>query len=187
MRQRQAWRDDYLVALYDLSGGSLMEWPRLREIAERAGIPLDEVDPIGELASSESFAEFKTTGGVDGLIAITSYGIRRAEEIVEERERAGRPVISGLLVFSDQELRQELEKLVATLRTMLDDAELEPDIKADATSDLESATDQLRAATPNRGVIRASLERIRNKVGGVTLYTATVIPAVDVVLHRLGL
>ena len=48
VEERQQQRDDYLVALYDLSNGDTGQWPTHGAIAERAGIPQDQIMALSQ-------------------------------------------------------------------------------------------------------------------------------------------
>jgi hypothetical protein len=89
IEERRAWRDDYMVALYELSDGSQMTWPTHREIAQRSGIPEDEIFNIGQFLSDSGLAELRTFGGLDGAVSITTPGIARAEQVIGERGQLG--------------------------------------------------------------------------------------------------
>jgi hypothetical protein len=187
VEERQNRRDDYLVALYGLSDGSTTQWATHVQIAEESGIPLTEIMDVGQSVSDQDHAKFMTMGGVQGSVAITPSGVRRAEQIITDRERSGAPRISGWAVLSDQELLMKLEPLVAAVREELDKAdEIDPDTRADLVSDLQSATDQLRATRPNRGVIKAALGRINDYVPTIAALTGTGAAVTDI-LHGLGL
>jgi hypothetical protein len=175
-----------MVALYQLSEGDLMNWSTHRTIAQRAGIQEDEIFSVGQYNVEQRYCKFETMGGIDGHVSISHSGIQYAEQLIDDRRRRGLPDILSIVMFTDRELRQELEKLVSSLRRQIEEVDLDPDSRADIESDLESANDQVRAAHPNRGVIRSALERIRTNAVPVALFAATVIPAIDVVLHRLG-
>ena len=188
IEERQRWRDDYLVALYDLSEGNTLSWATHAEIAEQAGIPGDEMFNVGQFLSAQGLAEFMTAAGPAGNVAITAGGIQRAEDIIQARERSGAPRITGLIVFTDQELLQRLEPLLATIRKTLDESEeqFDPETRIDLTSDLNSIDIQLKASHPNRGGVRAALARIKASWSNILLGTSTVIPAIDIILRRLG-
>ena len=80
---------------------------------------------------------------------------------------------SRFVRLTDVELIRLLEPLLGQIRQELDAApDVDPELKADIVSDLDSAAAQGHATTPNRGVIRASLDRIKNNwpvivVGGI--------------------
>jgi hypothetical protein len=161
VERRQQQRADYLVALYEMSDGNSMNWISRRDIGAQAGIPQGEVFAVGQFLSDQRLAQSKTGGGPDALISMTPRGIQRAEDIITEREQKGAPRYSNLVVFSDGELLRKLEPLLGSIRAELDNASnVDPDTLADLSSDLASANDQLHAAKPNRGVIKASMDRI---------------------------
>ena len=73
-RQRQ--RDEYLIALYELSeGGQLLKWATHAQIAERSNIPDSDVMSVGQFLVGEKFVEFKTMAGMAGSVAITTRGV----------------------------------------------------------------------------------------------------------------
>ena len=78
-----------MVALYELSNGDLMTWPSHREIAQRAGIPEDEIHNVGQILVEHGFTHFRTMGGLDGAVSITAAGVDRAEQIIGERQQLG--------------------------------------------------------------------------------------------------
>jgi hypothetical protein len=170
-----------MAALYELSNGDLMEWPSHREIAERAQIPEDDVFAVGRYNEDEGYCQARTMGGLDGAVSITARGIRRAEQILDKRQQQ-----EPLILYSDEELRRALEPLVAKLGHVVEEADLDAADRADVESDIQSATDQLKAARPNRGVIRAALERVRQNLVAATVLTAAVTQTVDIVMRRIG-
>jgi len=163
VEDKQHQRDDYLVALYDLSDGDLMRWTTHREIAAASGIPDGEIFAIGQYIVERGSCNFETMGGLDGHVSITSVGVDRAETVIRDRASRGAPHILGLLVLTDAELLPKLEVAVAAIRRELElDTTLDLSTRSNVEADLESATNQLRAAEPNRGVIKAALDRIRS-------------------------
>ena len=82
VERRQAERDDYVVAVYELSKGNPLNWPNHQKIAETAGIPEADIVNVGMIAQGEGLIEFKTAGGPLGLVSITPRGIRRAEALI---------------------------------------------------------------------------------------------------------
>jgi len=119
VQRRQAQRDDYLVAVYELSGGNPLSWPSDRDIAVRAGIPEADIMSIAMNAESDRLVEFKTAGG---LVSITPAGTRRAEALILEREGAGQPKYASVVLLTDEQLLRTLEPLLGKLRAALDSA-----------------------------------------------------------------
>jgi hypothetical protein len=174
--------------MYKLSDGTLMNWPSARRIAEEAVIPEDEISAVADFVNAAGLIEFKTAGGPDGPIALTTYGVTRAEEIIDERERGGVPLISGLVPFTSPtgSFSSHLSRSSPILERRSRKANSIPDARADGSSDVESVNDQLRAVHPNRGIIRAAFERIKKLAMPTLIAAGTTIPAVDVILRRLG-
>jgi hypothetical protein len=84
IEEQQQWRDDYLVALYEISGrGNLLTWGTHQQIAEASGIPLDEIMNVGQLLSAQGVVKFMTMAGLAGSVAITAPGVLRAEKIIQ--------------------------------------------------------------------------------------------------------
>ena len=69
---------------------------------------------------------------------------------------------SAIAMLSDAELLRRLEPLMGEIRRQLEEAEVDPEMKADLVSDLESVEAQQHATRPNRNVIHASLDRIKD-------------------------
>ena len=154
--------DDYIVALYELSGGGdPLNWANHQQIAQTAGIPEGDVMTVGQQVQGDLLVEFKTMGGILGQVAITAAGTAAAEQIILDAERAGAPRFASLVILTDVELRRKLEPLLGQLREAIENApDLDPDVKSDLKTDVESADLQTRTAThPNRGVIKAALSR----------------------------
>jgi len=103
---RQRRRDDYLVALYELTDGIAGNRATHAQIGERAGIEGNDIFEIGQTVSHQGFAKFETLGGLFGHVSITAPGIGRAEEIISEHE-ARAPMMEELpgdgRLSSDQE------------------------------------------------------------------------------------
>lgn len=176
VERRQAQRGDYLVAVYELSECNPLSWVSEQKIAEAAGIPQGQIIGLSMNAQSDRLVESKSAGG---LVSITPEGVRRAEALILERENAGVPTYSSVVLLTDVQLIRALEPLLGKLRAALDSAhDMDSAVKADIGSDLESAEAQLRANEPNRGVIRASLDRIKTLgpwVAGATGLAADII------------
>ena len=150
--ERRRQRDDFLVALYELSDGHLGVAATNKEVAETALIPLDQVVETSVMLVREGFIESQMAGGLGNPVLFTDRGIRRAEELLLERE----PQLDEL------DVRGHLEVVVRELRIALDaDTTLEPEVRADVEADLEAASSQLRANRPNIEVIRGALLRIK--------------------------
>ena len=185
VEQRQQRRDDYLVALYDLSEGNALQWPTHQEIAAVSGIPETEIMNVGQNVSGDNWAKFMTMGGLTGHVAITPAGIRRAERVITEREAAGAPRFSSTVALTDMQLVRSLEPLLATIRTDLETKDVDPAVKPDLQADLESAERQARANRPNRGVIRAALDRIKDNWPAVVAGSIGVAANIVAIIHGL--
>jgi hypothetical protein len=182
VEQRQKERDDFLVALYELADGDTSQWPTAGSIAEMGHIPSDRIVAIARAVVSAGWSELVTVGNsgpASTHYRLTRPGIQHAEEIITQRERSGEPQYSGIVVLTDTELHRKLEPIVATLRLEIEnDQHIEPETRADLLADLDSAHDQLRASHPNRGVIRASLDRIKRSwpaIAGIASLAADVL------------
>jgi hypothetical protein len=145
-------------------------------------IPSDRIVAIARAVVSAGWSELVTVGNsgpASTHYRLTRPGIQHAEEIITQRERSGEPQYSGIVVLTDTELHRKLEPIVATLRLEIEnDQHIEPETRADLLADLDSAHDQLRASHPNRGVIRASLDRIKRSwpaIAGIASLAADVL------------
>jgi hypothetical protein len=193
VEDRKKRRTDFLVGLYEAADGNTGRLITYHQIAEASGLPADnDIFDIAQNLHSSGFLQMATSGGMMGAVAITAAGVQEAERIIEAQEEAGQPRYFSLAVLTDQQVRAALEPLVASIREQIEGlgSDVDPDAKADLASDLDSATDQLRAATPNRGVIKAALGRINSILPGVAKVTAelTVIAGgITEVLHGLGI
>lgn len=186
VNRRQQERDDYLVALYELADGNITNWPTHRDVADAVARPVPDIMRLGMTLAQDGLCEFKGAAGEHGPVAITARGLHRAEDIIRAREAAGQPHISTVLVLSDAELRREIEPLLANLRTSIEEnQDVDPDLRADAEADLQSVQDQMRAARPNRDVIRAALLRLKANWVQVMLGIATMGSAITDVVRRL--
>lgn len=161
--ERQRWRDEFLVALYQEVNGHLAETSTPREIGERAGIPLDErVHVAVALAGSDLVT--MTMGGLEAMVMLTSGGIRQAERL----QTSGAAPLSGDVFI------QNLEVVIGELRVVVDaDDTLTPEIRSDVLADLESANMQLRANEPNREVVRSALRRAISRLPKILSSTLT--------------
>jgi hypothetical protein len=86
IEERTARKDDYLVALYELSDGNTTSSATHRAIAERAGIPPDDIFSVGYVVTDQGLARWRTLSGLDGGVSITIAGVERAEQIIKERK-----------------------------------------------------------------------------------------------------
>jgi hypothetical protein len=171
LRQRE--RDNYLIALYELSGGRSMAWPSQDQIAEASGVSKEDVIDVGQYLAGERLCELKTMGGLSGKVSITNYGVNQAEKLLLARTPR----------IGEAELRQHAEVIV---RVLLEEVEKEPSLSADdrlnITSDLASIRDQLQAPNPNRSIIKAGLERIQ-RIWPAVVNITTVAASVIAILH----
>ncbi len=123
---------------------------------------------------------------MNGPVGITANGIQVAERIITDRERQGLPLYAGVVAYTDQELREHLESAIFVVRQELDqDADLAAETRDDVQSDLDSASDQLRASSPNRWVIKAAFDRIQ-RIWPAVAQVAALGAAVTEILHGLG-
>lgn len=106
VERRQQRRDDYLVALYDLSDGDVINWPTHRDLALRMGFSVNDCTRVGMQLAQEHPCEPKTVADEYGQVAITALGVRRAEEIIRRRDAVQEPRYSTIVVLTDAELRR---------------------------------------------------------------------------------
>jgi hypothetical protein len=103
-------------------------------------------------------------GQIDDLHRDVETLINRLQSILERVDLwlESPDAQSAIAELSDAELLRRLEPLLGEVRRQLEQAsEIDPDVRADIVSDLESVEAQQHAANPNRNVIRASLNRIK--------------------------
>ena len=160
---RQKQRDDYLVALYQLSEGNLGLSATNAEVAGAANIPLDQVVQTSVMLGQEGLINSSMAGGLGNIVMLTHRGITRAEELQSPRGQQ----------LSEMEVRVHLEVVVGELRKALTaDTTLAPEARADVEADLEAASSQLRANEPNREVISGALRRIWAKWPAVATFVS---------------
>lgn len=149
--QRERDRENYLLALYELADGMLVHWTTHRAIADAAGLSDSAVIEVGQHLAQEHLCKFETMGGLEGSVSITTQGISKAERLLTTRTPR----------IGDSELMRCVEAVVLVLRDELEsDQSLGRDDRLNIESDLQSVEDQLRAPSPNRGVVRAVFGRI---------------------------
>jgi hypothetical protein len=181
LAEKRTWRQDALLALYDLTDGSTMSSSTLGEVAKLAGVPEDEIYNTVDFLQGEDQAEITTMGGLAASVEISADGIRFAEELLDRGVVA--PV--AVAIFTDVELRQHLEPVLTSIEAAITEGDLPTEEEVDLRADVQSATDQLRAIRPNRGVIKAALSRAYG-VLQVAAVTGGVLEGIDTVLRRLG-
>jgi hypothetical protein len=186
VEQRQQWRDDYLVAFYDVSGGNAMGMVASEEIAKAAAVPMDEIMSVGQFLKDQHLIEFRTAGGPHGVVSMTGAGIRRAEDIISRRESAALPHISGIVVLTDVALVRTLEPLLDQFRSLIEHADMDPETAADLNSDMDSAAAQARASHPNRKVIRAAIERAVTIAAPFVVLGSALLNDVNTLMRGLG-
>lgn len=180
--RNQAQRDEYLIALYELSDGIPTQWATHRQIAERSGLSEEEVMSVGQAVTAQRHAEFVTMGALDGSVAITASGVRKAEQLIKARE----PRSTGV-ILTDAELLQKLEPVLAIIRFEIEnDTSLDPDTRSNLRADLESVEIQTKAAKPNRRVIKAAFDGIRAALPAAALLTSLALN-IETIIHGLGL
>ena len=135
-----------------MKSGMMTHWTSYGAVADAAGLPDQEAMEIGQHLFSENLCKFETMGGRDGSLSITTQGIARAEQLLTARSAR----------LSDDELRRNVEVIVMVLVVEVEKASaLSEDDRRNISSDLRSVQDQLMAPTPNRGIIRSGLQRIK--------------------------
>jgi hypothetical protein len=181
IEEKQQWRLDYLLALYALTEGGVSLAGTHRGVLEQSGIPEAELLGVAKWLEDHGFIIIRTFGGLDANVDLTPQGVDEAERLLSAG--AATPVAAGVL--PDQELRASIEVVVREVRNALEEVSLEPEDEADVIADLDTLNAQLRAARPNREVIRAALRRAYG-VLTVAAVTGGVLQGIDVVLRRLG-
>jgi len=152
VEKRERERDNYLLALYELADGMVTHWTTHRAIASDAGLSDREVQEVGQHLVQQRLCKFETMGGLEGSVSITPLGIDKAEQLL--RTRTPR--------ISDQELIRNVEVIVQVLLIEVErETSLSGDDRLNITTDLQSVQAQLMAPLPNRGIIKAGFERIR--------------------------
>jgi hypothetical protein len=138
-------RDAVLIELYNRAenGNGTLEFVEESEIAKALGLDDAEVDAIGRYLVDQDYATFPVFGAV---LSITSRGVNRAEEILDERERAAAAAASVGVLLTPVE-KQQLEEVIRPLREALDRGEipLEGNDLAEFDADVRTLEDQLRS------------------------------------------
>jgi hypothetical protein len=171
LRERQ--REDFLIALYELADGHSSRIIAIRDIAAQAGIPQNETHLVCRDVVDHRHCKIIGGGPWDGAVELTATGQRAAESLL--KSRAPR--------IDDETLRENVEVVVRFLLIEIQNNEtLNQDDRLNIESDLRSVQSQLQAPTPNRGVIKSGLERVR-QIWPTVVDLTQVAAALMVILH----
>jgi hypothetical protein len=155
---RRRRRDDVLVELYNraVAGRGSLEFVEEPDIAKALGVEESEVETAGRYLVDEGLATYPVFGSV---LSITSGGTRRAEEIIEEREREA-AALGGLFLTPGEV--QDVEAAIGPLRAALDDGEipLAGDDLAEFDADVRAIETQIVSPRPKRGIVGTALHSI---------------------------
>ncbi len=178
IEERQRRRDDYLVALYDLSnGGEPLTWATHAQIAEQAKIPEGDVMGIGQFLQEERLVEFKTMAAMQGSVAITARGVRRAEDLIRQREQMG--------WLTNEQLIRALEPLLPQIQAAIATIKDDPELRAELQADLDGVERQTKVRRPNRGVIASAMGRINSVMVTLSAYVGLGLEIAQLV-HGMG-
>ena len=158
--ERQAARNAFLLAAYELCDGDRRRTLSLPAIAERLGLEPDEAQTLLLWCNDQRFVEALTFGSTFNL---SSFGIDEAERLL----RHGTPLPVSVVVLSVVEQRA-VESFLADYRKAVDEGLPfeDADDRLDAEVQVRTVEEQLRSPKPRRRVIRAALRELYGLLHG---------------------
>jgi hypothetical protein len=160
IEERRAWRDAFLITLYNEVGDNLLEWREFQEIAEKAGIPAEEAESVATWNVNEGRAKWPVMGG---LIGLTQLGVSIAERLLSNGATA------PLALYLSIDEKKELESVVSTIARARDAGELYDVTGDDAVqldADLRTLELQVRAPRPSRELVKGALRSLGTVLAG---------------------
>jgi hypothetical protein len=168
--ERQRWRDEILIAIYNVSGADPTVDLDGGELQQLVDVPEDEFQPACRYLVDRYFVEAPTMEGFTGPMTITNTGIQRAEDLLGERPDTASSSGEILNVAEVRSLEPVIALLVEIKNSDLD--ELEPNDKADLLAQVSTAQAQYSSPRPMRRVFQAvlgSIGRIAEQAAGSAL------------------
>jgi CHAT domain-containing protein len=197
INRRDALRTQFMNELYEMADGSQTNFVPTKDIAERLGLvfeygkDIDEVFAIVQYLEDERLIE--VTGGE--YVNLTHFGIREVEQahrqpdeptqhlapinlvsvsahtITNSPIQQGSPGATQSLTVLSQDHQSQLEAIVQSLKTSIDDLELGDEDKAELEAEVQTLEAQLASPKPKKEVIRPGLQSVRRILEGAASQT----------------
>ena len=126
------------MALYELTDGNTMEWVDNKDVARRLGVSDAIGDRLGQSVVDHGYAEWRA---LQGLMAITTYGIDTAEDALS----SGASTPLSILVL-DAEEQAAVEAFLTAYRRSEDQGELDLVGEDHAEADAEVQPSKCRSS-----------------------------------------
>jgi hypothetical protein len=161
--QRDADRVAFLIAAYELVGGSARSRTHGREVIPRAGIELEDEHEAADLQDHMRSRGLLSAETLDGSFGLSAQGIAEAERLIRQR---GPALVPLPLVLTVDEYRA-VERFLHDYRQARDgddDLGLAPEELADADAQIATIDAQMKSPKPRRRILGATF-RVFTEVG----------------------
>ena len=195
--QRKALRTRFMNELYEMADGSRTNYVKTSEIAKRLGLVFEWGKDYGEVLAIVNHLEDEgliaaTEEGGD--VNLTHSGILEVElahsqpdkptqhfapinlvyahNITNSPIQQGSPGATQTLTVLSQDHQQQLEGIVRSLRTTIDDLGLGDEDKAELEAELRTLEAQVASPKPKKEIVRSSLQSAKDILVGAAATVA---------------
>jgi hypothetical protein len=214
INQRRALRTQFMNELYEMADGSQTNFVATRDIAERLGLVFeygkdhDEVFAIVQYLEEERLIE--ATG--DGeAVNLTHLGILEVEQAQSQPDeptqhfapinlvyghtftnspiQQGSPGATQSLTVLSQDHQSQLEGIVRSLQTSINDLGLGDEDKAELEAEVRTLEAQVASPKPKKEIVRPSLQSAKRILEGaaVTVAGHEIIEGINLLLGAVGI
>jgi hypothetical protein len=209
LTKKKADRFRFLHRLYERTNGDCHSLEDMFEVGLDVGLSRDETHLVMQYLDGEGLATHRAIGGA---VAMTHAGVLEVERALSKPEAPTHyfpPVVNILHVQSmvgsqiqqgtngsiqsqTQSISQNdlagIQALLTSVQQNLSNLGLSPDAMAEAQSEIQTVEAQLRSSKPKPGILRESLQTLRNLVEGVAsnALAASILPLFPPVAAALG-
>jgi|SRR6478736_2573114 len=167
--EKRAQRRAFLIELYKATDGDPFQDVNVTVVGAGIGVDDETASAIAKYLVDEGLAEFPSLGP---YVAITSAGVRQAEDWLEEDENQA-PAADVAVVLITAEQRRSLEPVLDEIQQLAHDlpADLDPDVRADVEAQVATVQAQMLSPAPRHRIVAEALHSVRavgeGAVGGV--------------------
>ena len=216
INRREALRTRFMNELYEMADGSETNFVATKDIAERLGLVFEwgsqdyeEVHAIIRYFEEERL--IKATGGGE-IVNLTHSGIREVEQahrqpdeptqhlapinlvsvtahtITNSPIQQGSPGATQSLTVLSQDHKSQLEGIVRSLQTSIDDLGLGEEDKAELEAEVRTLEAQVASPKPKKEIVRPSLQSAKRILEGaaVTVAGHEIIEGINLLLGAVG-
>jgi hypothetical protein len=216
INRREALRTRFMNELYEMADGSETNFVDTKDIAERLGLVFEYGKDIDEVFAIIRYFEeerlIKATGGGE-VVNLTHSGIREVEQahrqpdeptqhlapinlvsvtahtITNSPIQQGSPGATQSLTVLSQDHQSQLEGIVRSLKTSIDDLGLGDEDKAELEAEVRTLEAQVASPKPKKEIVRPSLQSAKRilESAAVTVAGHEIIEGINLLLSAVGI